>query len=101
MIYNFVKEKTGLEVTMRIGCDPFETDPESETIKRAVAAYNRAFNRNTKPERMTGATDARHLYKMGCPVFITGLDGKESHGAEECIEVASIDKLVAMILDMI
>ena len=100
-ICKFIQEKSGLEVQMTYGCDPFAVDPESEIIKRAVAAYNKAFGRNTKPERLCGATDARHLYKMGCPVFITGLDGQESHGANERIEIASIDKLVSMILSLI
>ena len=100
-IYKFICEKSGLEVKMRIGCDPFETDPESEVLKRAVAAYNKAFGRNVKPERLCGATDARHLYKMGCPVFITGIDGQEGHGANERIEIASIDKLVSMILELL
>ena len=70
-------------------------------MQQVLAAYNRAFKRDTKPMRMSGATDARHLYKIGCPIFITGIDGKDSHGADESIELESIDKLVSMILDII
>ena len=100
-IYEFVKKESGLEVTRTRGCDPFETDPNSPEMKKVLAAYNKAFGRNTKPKRMCGATDARHLYKIGCPVFITGIDGVGSHSANEYIDLKSIDKLVAMFLDLI
>ena len=100
-IFDFVKKTSGLEVTVVKTSDLFETAPESKEMKKVLSAYNRAFGRNTKPQRMCGATDARHTCKMGCPTFITGLDGYNSHGRDEYIELGSIDKLVTMIIDVI
>ena len=60
-IYEFVKNTTGLEVKRSKGTDPFATDPNSEEMKKVLAAYNRAFGRDTRPMRMSGATEARHL----------------------------------------
>ena len=100
-VYEFVKKNSGLEVKRSKPTDPFSTDPNSKEMQLVLAAYNRAFGRNTTPKRMSGATDARHLYKIGCPIFITGIDGKDSHGANESLDLASIDKLVSMIHDVI
>lgn len=100
-IQEFIQKNSGLEVKRSKTTDPFSTDPNSKEMQQVLAAYNRAFKRDTKPMRMSGATDARHLYKIGCPIFITGIDGKDSHGADESIELESIDKLVSMILDII
>lgn len=100
-ICEFVEKNSGLEVKRAPTTDPFSTDPNSKEMKKVLEAYNRAFKRDTKPMRMSGATDARHLYKIGCPVFITGIDGQDSHGADECLDLSSIDKLVSMMLDII
>ena len=100
-VYEFVKKNSGLEVKRSKPTDPFSTDPNSKEMQLVLAAYNRAFGRNTTPKRMSGATDARHLYKIGCPIFITGIDGKDSHGANESLDLASIDKLVSMIHNVI
>ena len=100
-IFNFVKEHSKLEVTKIKSNDPFDTDPNSKEMKQILGAYNRAFKRDTKPMRMCGATDARHLYKIGCPIFITGLEGKNSHGANESLNISSIDKLVSMFLEIL
>lgn len=100
-IVDFVKKESGLKVTVLRTSDPFETNPDLPEIRKAVSAYNRAFNKNIKPKKMCGATDARHIYKMGCPTFITGTSGKGAHGAQEQLELASIDKLVSMLLELI
>ena len=100
-ILNFVKQQSGLEVTNYPPTDPFDTDPNSKEMQQVVAAYNRAFKRDTKPMRMCATTDARHLYKMGCPIAITGIDGDDSHGANEYLDLSSIDKLVSMLLEIL
>lgn len=100
-IYEFVKTHSGLEVTRSKLTFPFSTDPNSAEMQKVLAAYNKAFKRESKPFRLCGATDARHLWKMGCPIAITGIDGKDSHGSEECIDLSSIDKLVSMFLDIL
>lgn len=100
-ICEFVRKNSGLEVICSNPTDPFATDPNSKEMKKVLDAYNRAFKRDTKPMRMSGATDARHLYKIGCPIFITGIDGQDSHGADESLDLSSIDKLTAMLHDII
>ena len=100
-ILNFVKQQSGLEVTNYPPTVPFDTDPNSKEMQQVVAAYNRAFKRDTKPMRMCATTDARHLYKMGCPIAITGIDGDDSHGANEYLDLSSIDKLVSMLLEIL
>lgn len=100
-ILDFVKKESGLEVTVLRISDPFETDPDLPEIKNAVIAYNRAFNKNIEPKRICGATDARHIYKMGCPTFVTGVNGTGAHGASEKLELASIDHMVSMLLELI
>ena len=100
-LVDFIKKESGLEVTVLRISDPFETDPALPEIKNAVKAYNRAFNKNIEPKRICGATDARHIYKMGCPTFITGVNGSGAHGASERLELASIDYMVSMLLELI
>ena len=100
-ITDFVRKHSGLEVKRSKPTYPFATDPDSKEMKLVLDAYNKAFKRDTKPMRMSGATDARHLYKIGCPIFITGIDGEDSHGAGERLDLSSIDKLVSMMRDII
>ena len=100
-ICDFVRKHSGLEVVELRYSDPFATDPESEITKKTVAAYNRAFGRNVKPSRMNGATDARHLCKMPCPVLITGVEGSNSHGLNEFLVLSSIDKMVSMMHELL
>ena len=100
-VCDFVREESGLEVTVTGSCDPFNTDPESEVTQRTVSVYNRIFGRDTRPMRMSGATDARHLCKMGCPVLITGVEGTNSHGLDEYLVISSIDKIVLMMHELL
>ena len=53
------------------------------------------------PTRMCGATDARHLYKIGVPVYVSGLNGSGAHSVEEKLNLDSIDMGVAMIHELI
>ena len=50
---------------------------------------------------MCGATDARHLYKIGVPVYVSGINGSGAHSIDEKLQLDSIDKGVAMILDLL
>ena len=69
-------------------------------MKAVLAAYAKAFGKEITPTRMCGATDARHLYKIGVPVYISGVNGSGAHSVEEKLELSSIDKGAAMILEL-
>ena len=70
-------------------------------MKKILAAYSKAFGKEVTPSRMCGATDARHLYKIGVPVYVSGINGSGAHSADEQLSLDSIDKGVAMILDLV
>ena len=100
-IIEHVRSVTGLEVKASECCDPFTSPVESEEMKKILAAYSKAFGKEAAPSRMCGATDARHLYKIGVPVYVSGINGSGAHSADEQLSLDSIDKGVAMILDLV
>lgn len=100
-VIEYIRNVTGLEVKITASCDPFESSPESKEMQQLMTAYNKAFGKDILPLRMCGATDARHLYKIGVPVYIVGLNGYGGHSAEEKLQLDSIDKGVAMLLDLV
>ena len=100
-VIEHIRQVTGLEVETGESCDPFTSPVESEEMKAVIAAYTKAFGREVTPARMCGATDARHLYKIGVPVYISGVNGSGAHSIEEKLEISSIDKGAAMILELI
>ena len=100
-IIAYIRETTGLEVEVGENCDPFMSPIEGETMQKVLDAYAKAFGKEVIPGRMCGATDARHLYKIGVPVYISGVNGSGAHGAEEKLELDSIDKGVAMIFELL
>jgi succinyl-diaminopimelate desuccinylase len=93
----YIQEVTGLEVKATESCDPFTSPVESEEMQRILAAYAKAFGKEATPSRMCGATDARHLYKIGRPVYVSGINGSGAHSVEEKLQLDSIDKGAAMI----
>ncbi|MBO5792655.1 MAG: M20 family metallopeptidase [Lentisphaeria bacterium] len=97
----FVRETTGLEVEAGECCDPFASPVETEEMKRVLAAYAKAFGKEGGPLRMCGATDARHLYKIGVPVYVSGINGSGAHSVDEKLELDSLKKGAAMILDLL
>ena len=96
-----IREVTGFEVKATESCDPFTSPVESEEMQRILAAYAKAFGKEVTPSRMCGATDARHLYKIGRPVYVSGINGSGAHSVEEKLQLDSIDKGAAMILDLL
>ena len=94
---SFIRDVTGLEVEVTESCDPFISPHETEYMGRVLAAYSNAFGKEAVPARMCGATDARHLYKIGVPVYVSGINGSGAHSVEEILQINSIDKGVAMI----
>ena len=100
-VIEYIRNVTGLEVTASESCDPFSSPVDSEEMKRILAAYSKAFGKEVSPTRMCGATDARHLYKIGVPVYVSGLNGSGAHSVEEKLNLDSIDMGVAMIHELI
>lgn len=98
---SFIREITGLEVEVTESCDPFMSPCENEDMNRVLEAYSNAFGKAVLPARMCGATDARHLCKIGVPVYVSGINGSGAHSVEEILEIDSIDKGVAMILALL
>ncbi|MBE6384094.1 MAG: M20 family metallopeptidase [Lentisphaerae bacterium] len=96
-----IRQVTGLEVKVTESCDPFNSPVDSEEMRTLAAAYSKAFGKEITPGRICGATDARHLYKIGRPVYVSGIDGSGAHSAEEKLCLSSIDKGVAMILELV
>ena len=96
-----IRQITGLEVKAGESCDPFNSPVDSEEMKSVIAAYTKAFGKEISPARMCGATDARHLYKIGVPVYVSGINGSGAHSREEKLDLSSIDKGVAMILELV
>lgn len=100
-VIEYIRKVTGLEVTATESCDPFTSPVDSEEMKKILAAYRKAFGKEVAPTRMCGATDARHLYKIGVPVYVSGLNGSGAHSVEEKLNLDSIDMGVAMIHELI
>ena len=96
-----IRELTGLEVTVTEGCDPFVSPADSDVLRKITAAYTKAFGVENTPVRMCGATDARHLCKIGCPVYVAGINASGSHSVSEYLPLDSIDKGAAMILELL
>ncbi|MBO7146415.1 MAG: M20 family metallopeptidase [Lentisphaeria bacterium] len=100
-ITSLIREKTGLKVEILEQSDPFESSADSELLRRLKTAYEHAFGVTIEPAKMMGATDARHLYKIGCPLYITGVSGNGIHGREEYVELDSLDKLFAVLTELL
>ena len=99
-IIAMVKETTQLEVEIKGCCDPFQSPTDSDVMRELVAAYTEEFGKPVL-SRMCGATDARHLYKMGCPVYISGVRNGKAHSAGEFLDINSIDKIVSVVMKLI
>ena len=100
-IIDFIKKTTGLEVAVTESCDPFSTPADTPEMQRLLAAYAKVFGTDPGPKRMAGATDARHLYKIGVPVGVSGTSGTGAHGADEHLQLDSIDKVVKLVLELL
>jgi len=51
--------------------------------------------------RMNGATDARHLVKLGIPLGIIGLPGGDAHGPNEWQSLSGIEKYAELLTNFI
>ncbi|MBQ7696618.1 MAG: M20 family metallopeptidase [Lentisphaeria bacterium] len=101
-IIDFVRKTTGLEVAVAGSCDPFDTPADTPEMKKLLAAYAKVFGAaDPGPKRMAGATDARHLCKIGVPVGVSGTTGSGAHGREEHLDLASVDQVVRLVHEVL
>ena len=102
MIIDKVQRLTGLEVELDRQCEPVVSDENSPELQKLERAIRKYF-----PEqpggfvRMNGATDARHMLPMGVPIAITSAVGEGCHSRCEWVELASIDKYIGVLEEVI
>jgi len=89
-----VAEVTGLEVEFMRSSRPFNGDPQSPQLQLLAEVMREESGKLPEFQRMTGATDARHLQKLGVPVAIVGCRGGGAHSVCEYIYPDSIDRMV-------
>jgi succinyl-diaminopimelate desuccinylase len=94
-----LSEASGLEVAVDMSCDPVFCDPESPELKALVEFMKGSLNREIPIKRSNGATDARHFTRFGVPIAIIGVHGRDLHGADEALELASMREYEEMLLD--
>lgn len=97
---NFIREVTGLDVTVIKGNDPFESPVDTVEMNHLKTAYTEAFGGQPETRRMSGATDARHLWKIGHPVYIIGVKGTGCHASNESLDISSVDKVMNTVLKL-
>ena len=97
------KELTGLEiVTTPHHCQPMYTDEKDPLIQKLMDNMRKAFpDHEIKTSRMNGATDARHLVKMGIPLGIIGLPGGDAHGPNEWQSLSGLEKYAELLTNFI
>ena len=99
-IPKMVAEITGLEVEFMRGCLPFNGDPQSPQLRLLAEVMVEESGKIPEFQRMTGATDARHLQKLGVPVAIIGCRGAGGHSECEYIESDAIDRMVPVFVKL-
>ena len=90
---DFVKETTGLDVSIIETCDPVNCDensPALQSLKNEMEAFFQGHEISW--HHMFGATDARHFTKLGTPIAVLGLDGTGAHSANEKLPLSSLQE---------
>ncbi len=97
-ILKMLEELTeGLTIETVRFCEPFEAIPSPEKEK-FLKAWEKGFGSEAHMVKMTGATDARHLQKIGKPVYIFGTFEEGAHAIGEKLDLSSVDKVVNTVL---
>jgi acetylornithine deacetylase len=99
-IPKMVAETTGLEVEFMRGCLPFNGDPQAPQLRLLAEILLAKSGKVPEFVKMTGATDARHLQKLGVPVAILGCQGVGGHSACEYLESNAIDRMVPVFVEL-
>jgi len=96
----YVAEITGLEVELGRGSLPFNGDPEAPQMRLLAEILREKTGAEPEFDRMTGATDARHLQKLGVPVAIIGCRGTGGHSACEYLYDDAIDEMLPVFVEL-
>lgn len=95
-----VAEVTDLEVEFMRGCLPVNGDPEAPQMRLLAEILRSKTGKEPEFGRMTGATDARHLQKLGVPVAIIGCRGTGGHSIDEYLYCDAIDEMLPVFVEL-
>lgn len=96
----YVAEVTGLEVEFVRSSLPFNGDPQAPQVRVLADILREKSGAEPEFGRMTGATDARHLQKLGVPVVIIGCRGMGAHSLNEYLCSDAIDEMVPVFVEL-
>lgn len=85
-----IAEASGLPVEVCGSCPVVVFDEKTPALRTLARCMEAALGRPVVMARMNGATDARHFIRLGVPVAIIGVAGRDVHGRDEAVEIASL-----------
>ena len=95
-----VAEVTGLEVEFMRSSLPFNGGTDSPQVKLLAEILRSRSGKEPEFARMTGATDARHLQKLGVPVAIIGCRGTGAHSLNEYLCGDAVDEMLPVFVEL-
>ncbi|MDX9980213.1 MAG: M20/M25/M40 family metallo-hydrolase [Lentisphaeria bacterium] len=85
-----LREQSGLQVDVLMECPPVVFPENTPAFADLAACMKQELGCDIAFKRMNGATDARHFAVLGVPVAIVGARGRDVHGNDEAVEIASL-----------
>ena len=95
-----VAEVTGLEVEFMRSSLPFNGVADAPQMRLLAEILRSKTGEEPEFSRMTGATDARHLQKLGVPVAIIGCRGTGGHSVSEYLYSDAIDEMLPVFVEL-
>lgn len=77
------------------------TDPENSDVKALVDVVSKITKQPTRLIHKHGAADIRFFSRQGIPSVTLGLQGKNLHGDNEYVEIASIERYIATLTEFL
>ena len=97
-IEKLVREKVGGTVVCTEKSDPVELDESAPYLNDFLARMRAKWpDRKIGFHHAGGATDARHLQRLGLPMLILGVDARGAHTPTEHVTWASMDEHAELI----
>jgi len=93
------KEKLNFEIIN--SAEMFEVNPENPYVKRFKVIAEKILGRKIKIIKSTGAGDNRFFSAKGMPVIILGPNFAGEHGANEWVEIKSLEKFYKIIKEFL